>query len=96
MRETQLSKSTLWKTPTEKTLIQKKTQFCKRLKTPNRQFFLSYAYRKEARLFIFGGDAIFLLHLGEVILFLLVVNLLGHLGLLVIEDDEIPVGNIEA
>lgn len=48
------------------------------------------------RLLIFSGDAVLLLHPGDLLLLLLLVELLAHLGLLIVEHDQVPVGNVEA
>lgn len=41
-------------------------------------------------------DTILLLHLDELFLLLLLIELLAHLGLLIVENDEIPIGDVEA
>ena len=49
------------------------------------------------RLLIFvKRDAVLLLHLGELVLLLLLIKLLAHLGLLIVENDEVPIGDVEA
>lgn len=46
-------------------------------------------------LLIFRGNTVFLLHPGDFILFLLLVELFAHLGLLVVQHDQIPIRNVE-
>ena len=48
------------------------------------------------RLLIFSGDAVLLLHPGDLLLLLLLVELLAHLRLLIVEHDQVPVRNVEA
>ena len=46
--------------------------------------------------FVFGGDAVLLLQPCDLIFLLLLVELLAHLGLLVVEHDEVAIGDVEA
>ena len=50
---------------------------------------------RETELLIFG-EPILLLQLDDLFLLLLGILLLRHLGLLVIEDDEVAIGDVEA
>lgn len=53
--------------------------------------------RNPLKLLIFvKRDTILLLHLDELFLLLLLIELLAHLGLLIVENDEIPIGDVEA
>uniref|UniRef100_A0A2P2IK38 Uncharacterized protein MANES_01G177500 n=1 Tax=Rhizophora mucronata TaxID=61149 RepID=A0A2P2IK38_RHIMU len=47
-------------------------------------------------LLIFSRNSVFLLHLGDLLLLLLLVKLLAHLRLLVVQNDQVPVGDVEA
>lgn len=46
-------------------------------------------------LLIFSGNSIFLLHLSNLILLLLLIKFLAHLRLLIIQNNQIPIGYIK-
>lgn len=47
------------------------------------------------RSLIFSGDTVLLLHPSDLLLLLLLIELLAHLGLLIVEHDQVPVRDVE-
>lgn len=52
--------------------------------------------KRVRTLLIFGRDSVLLLHPSDLLLLLFLVEFLAHLGLLVVEHDEVTVGDVEA
>lgn len=57
--------------------------------------FCLFLVEMEKVLLIFCRNPIFLLHLSNLLLLLLLIKLLAHLGLLIVQNNQIPIRHVE-